>query len=171
MSSSPPTATAADRLPRWIHIWFLLSTPLILWDISFVLLRPRSMPGGSLAALWGPYAKYVTVDLSYGDLHNGFVPAQALMTCLEVLMLLVAALAAWRGRRPLSTLLIFGASLLTSAKTLLIFVIELVTHGEHVGHNSAKDLILLYLLPNSLWVVVPALVAWVTGRRLLAPRA
>jgi hypothetical protein len=162
------TATRT-RLPRWILVWFALSMPLILWDVSFVLLRPSSMPGGRLAFLWAPYAKYITVDLSYGDLTNGFVWAQALMSCLEVVMVFAALVYSWRGRLPLATLLVFAVSVLTCAKTLLIFLIEAVTHGQHVGHNTTADLVLLYLLPNGVWIVVPALVAWSTGRTLLAP--
>ena len=155
------------RLPRWILIWFALSLPLIVWDVSFVLLRPSSMPGGSLAFLWAPYAKYITVDLSYGDVHNGFVWAQAWMSCVEVLMVLAALAFSWRGKLPLATLLVFAVSVLTCAKTVLIFLIEAVTRGEHVGHNHVADLVLLYLLPNGVWIVMPALVAWSTGRTLL----
>jgi hypothetical protein len=154
-------------LPRWVVIWFVLSTPLILWDIGFVLLRPMSMAGGALAFLWKPYVKYITVDLSYGDLANGFVKAQAIMTAIEVLMLAAAVVAFRAARRPLGTLLVFAVSLLTCMKTFLIFLIELVTRGEHVGHNAASDLFLLYVLPNAFWVVMPGLVAWTTGKMLL----
>jgi hypothetical protein len=156
------------RLPRWILVWFAISLPLVVWDVSFVLLRPASMPGGSLSLFWAPYAKYVTVDRSYGDLGNGFVWAQAMMSGAEVAMAIVALWLSLRGRRALGTLLVFSVSLLTCAKTLLILLIEVVTRLEHVGHNPLKDLVLLYLVPNGAWVVMPALVAWATGRMLLA---
>jgi hypothetical protein len=158
----------SGRMPRWIWIWFAISIPLVVWDIAFVLLRPRSMPGGSMAFLWAPYAKYVTVDLSYGDLGDGFVWAQAIMSAGEIALALAALAMAWRRPRPLATLLIFSVSLLTCAKTVLILLIQLVTAGESVGHNTLSDLVLLYLLPNGAWVVVPALVAWSTGRSLVA---
>jgi hypothetical protein len=62
-------------------------------------------------------------------------------------------------------------SALTAAKTLLIFVIELVTGGQHVGHNPLGDLVLLYILPNTVWVVMPIVVAFATGRALLGRAA
>jgi hypothetical protein len=160
----------SGRLPRWIWIWFAISIPLVLWDIAFVLLRPYSMPGGSLAFLWAPYAKYVTVDLSYGDLGDGFVWAQAMMSAGEIALGLVGLAMAWRRPRPLATLLVFSVSLLTCAKTILILLIQVVTHGESVGHNALPDLLLLYLVPNGAWVVVPALVAVSTGRMLTGSR-
>jgi hypothetical protein len=155
-------------MPRWIVIWFLISLPIVAWDVSFVLLRPLSMPGGSLDVLWIPYEKYLTVDLSYADLDSGFVRAQAIMSCLEVVMAVVALVLAHRRRLAPATLLVFCVSVLTCAKTLLIFLIELVTGFASVGHNAAGDLLLLYVLPNSVWIVMPLLVAWSTGRTLIA---
>jgi len=145
-------------LPRWILVWFAVSVPLILWDVSFVLFRPGWF-------LWAPYDKYVTVDLSYGDPGNGFVRAQAIMSLLEIAVVVVAL---WLRRRPLGVLLVFGVSLLTAAKTMLILLIEVVTGGAHVGHNPAADLVLLYLVPNGVWIVVPLLVAKSAGRTLLS---
>jgi hypothetical protein len=109
----------------------------------------------------------VTVDLSYGDPGNGFVRAQAIMSLLEIA---VVAVALWLRRRPLGVLLVFGVSLLTAAKTMLILLIEVVTRGEHVGHNPTADLVFLYLVPNGVWIVVPLLVAGSTGRTLLSAR-
>jgi len=129
----------------------------VVWDVAFVLLHPASV-------LWQPYEKYVTVDLSYAH-RGGFVRAQAIMSLVEVAIALVAI--ALR-RRPLARLLVFAVSVLTAAKTLLILMIEVVTGGESVGHNALGDLILLYLVPNGFWVIVPVLIAVSTGRSLLA---
>jgi hypothetical protein len=156
------------RLARWIVVWLLVSSVIVLWDVAFVLLRPRSMPGGALSFLWVPYAKYIAVDLGYADLRYGFVKAQAVMSALEMLVVVWALVANWRRKLALATLLVFAQSTLIGSKTLLIFLVEAVTHGEHVGHNSRSDLVLLYVLPNAVWVVGPALVALATGRTLLA---
>jgi hypothetical protein len=167
-----PIATSADRvadrLPRWIRIWFLISLPVLVWDVTFVLLRPLSMAGGSLSSLWIPYRTYITVDLGYGDLDNGFVWAQAIMTAGEIAIALAALVLDRRRRLASATLLVFTVSVLTAAKTVLILLIELVTGGEHVGHNPLSQLVLMYLVPNGLWVVMPVAAAVVTGRRLLA---
>jgi hypothetical protein len=56
-----------------------------------VLLRPHSMPGGSLHwPLWVPYALYGKVDYIYGwkafNENNGFTSAQGLLNIVETLM-------------------------------------------------------------------------------------
>ena len=122
-----------------------------------MLARPDSV-------LWAPYADYVKVDLGYAN-PTGFVTAQAIMSLIEIAVLLVGL--ALR-RRPAGVLLVCVVSVLTAAKTLLIFLVEVVTHGHGVGHNPTGKLVLMYVLPNSVWIVVPLVVAIVTGRSLLA---
>lgn len=78
----------------WVHtpskivtFWLLISVPIVLWDAGYVLLRPHSMPGGSLHYLWAPYALYGTVDYMYGwpayNSNNGFTAAQSVMNLIE----------------------------------------------------------------------------------------
>jgi hypothetical protein len=127
--------------------------------VTFVLARPDSF-------LWAPYDRYIQIDLGYAH-PDGFVRAQAIMSLLE--LGLVALALAWR-RRASGVLLAIVASALTAAKTILIFTIELVTGGQHVGHNATSDLVLLYVAPNVVWVVVPIVVSVVLGRRLIAEK-
>jgi hypothetical protein len=143
-------------LPRWVLIWLAISSALILWDVTFVLARPDVF-------LWAPYDTYVKVDLGYAH-PDGFVKAQSIMSLLEIAVLVVGV--ALR-RRPVGVLLVCVTSVLTAAKTLLIFLVEIVTHGKGVGHNATSDLVLKYILPNSAWVVMPLVVAYVTGRLLV----
>lgn len=35
-------------------VWFALASVVVIWDALFVLLRPRSMPGGDLQQFWKP---------------------------------------------------------------------------------------------------------------------
>ncbi|KAJ5332116.1 hypothetical protein MYU51_007659 [Penicillium brevicompactum] len=88
-----PTTTANSR--KWTHtpaaavtIWLLVSVPLVLWDASYVLLRPYSMPGGKWhSPLYTPYALYGTVDYIYGwpafKARNGFTAAQTILNLFE----------------------------------------------------------------------------------------
>ena len=138
-------------------IWLAISTLLILWDVTFVLARPDFV-------LWAPYDQYVKIDLGYAH-PDGFVRAQAVMSLLEIAVLLVGI--ALR-RRPVGVLVVCVVSALTAAKTLLIFLVEIVTVGKGVGHNATGDLVLQYVLPNTVWIVVPLVVTYVTGRALLA---
>ena len=167
-ATSTDRTSARARLPRWIVGWFALSIPIVLWDVAFVLMRPRSLPDGDLGALWRvPYAQYIAVDHSYGDIHNPFVWTQAWMSIGEAIIGIAAIVLSSRGRLPLALLLAFCSASLTCAKTILILLMELVGNGPNVGHNGVIDLVTLYVVPNAFWIVVPFAVAWTTGRTLV----
>lgn len=120
-------------------LWMAISLPLVAWDTAYVLLRPHSMPGGSLHwPLWVPYELYGEIDHMYGfkqwNLHNGFTAAQSIMNVIESLMY-VAYLGLWffygetnaqgarkavRGRAgALAVLLGFSGAVMTVSKTVL----------------------------------------------------
>ncbi|RDW83263.1 hypothetical protein BP5796_04754 [Coleophoma crateriformis] len=83
---------------KWAHtpsnvtlIWLAISLPLVIWDAGYVLLRPHSMPGGSLHwPIWAPYELYGTVDYIYGwkayNERNGFTGAQTALNVVETAM-------------------------------------------------------------------------------------
>lgn len=93
----PRSASTAPRKPVWSHtpsnltlIWLAISLPLVIWDTGYVLLRPYSMPGGSLhKPLWVPYGLYGTIDHVYGfkayHAHEGWTAAQGSINALETL--------------------------------------------------------------------------------------
>lgn len=146
-----PQSIAHGPQPRgWSHtpgtltlLWLAVSLPLVAWDTGYVLLRPLTMPGGSLHwPLWVPYALYGEVDHMYGfkqwRLRNGFTAAQGAMNLVETALYL-AYLALWQcyGRSPapgaakaarkavagragaLAVLLCFSAAVMTVSKTVL----------------------------------------------------
>ena len=154
-------------IERWALVWLVLSTLIIEWDISFLLLRPWSLPGESLGFLWAPYTTYLSVDLSYGDLDDSFVMAHAMMSALEVLIAVLALMLYASKRYRVATLLVFSTSLLTCAKTLLILLLECVSGFAHTGHTPLDVWLSVYFLPNIVWVVMPALVVAHTARVLL----
>lgn len=94
-TSPAPTTTGTSR--KWVHtpsvaltVWLALSVPLVIWDASYVLLRPHSMPGGRLhSPIWTPYALYGKVDYIYGwpafNARNGFTAAQTVMNVVETI--------------------------------------------------------------------------------------
>lgn len=106
-SSPPPSSSPTQSDPRsvlehrtskpttWKHtpsnlvlIWLLISLPLVFWDTGYVLMRPHTMPGGSLhSPIWTPYALYGTVDYIYGfpawNARNGFTSAQGTLNVVE----------------------------------------------------------------------------------------
>lgn len=96
---TPMKASARGaRKGKWAHtpsnltiIWLAISLPLVAWDTGYVMLRPYSMPGGSLHwPIWVPYELYGKVDYIYGwkafNEKNGFTAAQGFLNIMESLM-------------------------------------------------------------------------------------
>ncbi|KAL2020019.1 hypothetical protein VTK56DRAFT_8922 [Thermocarpiscus australiensis] len=166
-SHAPSTATLA---------WMAVSLPLVIWDTGYVLLRPHTMPGGSLHwPLWAPYALYGEIDHMYGfkqwNLGNGFTAAQGALNALET-ALYAAYVGIWyfyaqpapepRARRvvtgragALAVLLGFSAAVMTVSKTLLYWLNEYYSGFDNIGHNLPWDLIVLWIIPNGAWLVFP----------------
>ncbi|KAG5653809.1 hypothetical protein H0H81_010277 [Sphagnurus paluster] len=53
---------------------------------------------------------------------------------------------------------------MTLSKTLLYWFQEYYCGYCAVGHNSVKDLILYWIIPNGLWIVVPAFIVVRLGK-------
>ncbi len=161
------TSTIAQyKLPTWIIVWLIFGMSVNFWDALYILLRPSSFADGPLGWIWIPYAKYVTIDPSYLDLNNDFIKSIALMNFVEIALGSIAIWWSFHRRTSLAALLAFSSLLLTGTKTALVFALEAADSFVHIGHNSASDLILLYALPNSLWLVFPLLGVINLGRYL-----
>jgi hypothetical protein len=58
-SSSSASHLYVHKVPPLLMIWLYVSLPLVVWDTSYIALRPHSMPGGKLhSPIWTPYALY-----------------------------------------------------------------------------------------------------------------
>ncbi|KAF7378063.1 hypothetical protein MSAN_00230400 [Mycena sanguinolenta] len=156
----------------WISLWFLLTTPIIAWDIGYCFMRPRSMEGGDLHWFWVPYGKYQTIDYVYGvpafEKGDGFPNAQSLLNIVETSMNLIYLYTAHITAWPPASLVGFTAAALTLSKTLLYWAQEYYCNFCAIGHNSLGDLIKYYILSNSSWVIVPALIIMRLGKDLIA---
>lgn len=98
LTPSKSLTPSRARKAKWSHapsnlalIWLLVSLPLVAWDCGYVMLRPHSMPGGSLQwPIWSPYELYCEMDYIYGwkayNEKNGFTAAQTLLNVVESLM-------------------------------------------------------------------------------------
>lgn len=146
--------------------WLGISMLIVSWDICFLFLRPYSMPGGSLSQLWAPYATYIAIDLSYADLNNSFVIAQAIMSFVEIIMGILVLRWVYLKKTTAAALLLMVVSSMTAAKTTLIFVLECVSGFESVGHAALSEIILVYAIPNAIWVLIPTWVALSLGRQI-----
>ncbi|KAJ8082775.1 hypothetical protein PM082_008631 [Marasmius tenuissimus] len=162
----------APKTYTWISWWFLITIPVIFWDVGYCFMRPRSFEGGDLHWYWTPYSIYQNVDLVYGveayKRGDGFTNAQSLLNVIETLLnalyLYTAHVTAW----PPATLIGFTSASLTLAKTILYWAQEYYCSYCAVGHNDVKTLILFWIIPNGLWIVIPSMITYTLGKDLAA---
>ena len=156
--------------PRWIVGWLVLSSLVVVWDIGFVLCRPASMAGGSWSWLWAPYSNYYRVDLAYGDLNNHWIRAQTYGNIVEVILnysSVALHLSSSHQRQRLADVLLMNVAMMTFWKTVLYWVIEACSSFENTRHNGPFDAIFIFIIPNSLWILVPFLIISHMAQRFL----
>ncbi|PVD34237.1 hypothetical protein C0Q70_05505 [Pomacea canaliculata] len=144
------------RLPCWILGWFYTSVTLCIWDATFIMCRPHSLPGGSLSFIWKPYKYYITVDQRYADVNDPFVFGISLFNCLEVILNIVTIILHYRSSRH-TIPLAFTVSVMTFWKTLFyLYAFSDCGGGApyRVG-NSALQEFFIFVVPNGIWILVP----------------
>ncbi|KAF3064131.1 hypothetical protein GL218_01246 [Daldinia childiae] len=189
------TTTAGGAPSKlWAHapsqltlLWFAISLPLVIWDSGYVLLRPLTMEGGPLHwPVYAPYKLYGEVDHVYGwkafHARNGFTSAQGALNVVETAMYLVyvyiylgsGAAVAGRATRVLSgrpaalaVVLAFSAAVMTLSKTVLYWLQEYFSGFDNIGHNSLQDLVLLWIIPNGLWLIFPSYIIYIMGSEII----
>ncbi|KAA8568820.1 hypothetical protein EYC84_007803 [Monilinia fructicola] len=128
------------------------------------------------------------------DEHNGFTGAQTFLNIIESLMYyyylyilyaygksssaqgrgapknsgVVAQQRSVDGKMgALAVLVGYSAAVMTVSKTLLYWMNEYYSGFANIGHNSIRDLIFLWIIPNGAWIVVPSYIIYVTGSEIL----
>lgn len=170
---SKPTSNVKTR--GWISLWFLITIPVIFWDAGYCFMRPHSFEGGPWHALWKPYSIYQNVDLVYGVQQyldkNGFTNAQSLLNIIENFLnitYIYLVHGTSHGPRPAAPLLGLVSAATTLAKTVLYWAQEYYCDYCAVGHNSGKDLLVYWIIPNGLWIVVPSMIVYTLWNDILS---
>ncbi|KAJ7621372.1 hypothetical protein FB45DRAFT_929050 [Roridomyces roridus] len=160
----------AVKTHTWISLWFILTTPVILWDVGYCFMRPRSMEGGDLHWIWAPYSIYQNVDLVYGipslERGDGFTNAQSFMNVVETLLNVLYVYTVHVTEWPPAPLIGFVAAAMTLSKTVLYWLQEYYCNYCAVGHNSWGVVIKYWIIPNGLWLVFPTLIVMQLGKDL-----
>ncbi|KAG2357639.1 hypothetical protein BDR07DRAFT_1393243 [Suillus spraguei] len=166
--SSHDSTRMAVKTHTWVTLWFVLSAPVIFWDVGYCFMRPRSMLGGDLHWIWKPYEIYQNIDFVYGtkalEENNGFTNAQSFLNIVETLMnLAYVYLAHVSGWSP-APLIGFAAVTMTLSKTILYWAQEYYCGFCAIGHNTMSDLIVYWIIPNGIWIVIPSLIVLRLGK-------
>lgn len=168
------TSTDNNTLATWCYLWLAISSLVVVWDAAFVLLRPISMKGGVLEKLWLPYQLYITIDKLYGDMNDAFGKGQSAVNLIEVTLNAIGLYlysqdqhTKSQQRRGLVVLLVSLSA--TCAKTILYAFYDYFHVPSNTAHNDWLTYVTLYIIPNYLWIVVPALCIVHIGSKLVAP--
>ncbi|KAJ3532191.1 hypothetical protein NMY22_g7844 [Coprinellus aureogranulatus] len=160
----------APKTYTWISLWYLITVPVIAWDVGYCFMRPRSFEGGDLHWIWKPYSIYQNVDLVYGveayKRGDGFTNAQSFMNVVETLLNIAYLYLAHIAASPVAPLVGFTSAALTLAKTVLYWAQEYFCGYCAVGHNSLKDLVVYWIIPNGFWIVIPFVITLTLGKDL-----
>jgi hypothetical protein len=150
---------SSRQFPKWVAIWLTVSSLICLWDASFVLLRPASFD----IPLWAPYLDYIQVDKLYGNVEDTFVWSQSIMNLLEVGLNLYSLSLLHDKQFRAAAVMAVVVSTMTSSKTVLYHLMDYACGFCNSAHNDAFTLVVLYFLPNGVWIWVPAFVAFHLG--------
>lgn len=150
-------------IPKFVTIWIIIASILVTWDAAFVLSRPHSMAGGHLFWLFQPYAKYISVDLLYGNMKNSFVVAQAWLNIFEilggVLSLIIYHGSKSANKQNFACLLLLVTCVATFWKTVLYFshdFLDVAIHpDQHPKDITWFDYIFFFALPGYMWIIMP----------------
>ncbi len=77
-------------VPTYIRIWLIISSFIVAYDFTYVLLRPRSMPGGDLVSYFESYKLISEIDTLYTHLEDPFIYISACLSIFEFILNLVA---------------------------------------------------------------------------------
>ncbi|CAO3645427.1 unnamed protein product [Cunninghamella blakesleeana] len=158
--------------PTWIQLWFLISSLVVYWDASYCLLRPLSMENGSLNYLFRPYNLYAKVDYVYGipalEANDGFTSAQAFLNVIESTMNLFYLYLLRQQKYDINKVHLIGflSASLTLYKTVLYWLNEYYSGFKHIGHNDLNSILILWIIPNGLWLLVPSLITFTLGKQI-----
>ncbi|KAL8569286.1 hypothetical protein ACOMHN_029907 [Nucella lapillus] len=120
------------------------------------MLRPHTLPGGSLHTFWKPYSLYIGVDQRYSDINDPFVYGISLFNYVEVILNIITIILHHRNNRH-TTPLAFTVTIMTLWKTFFYFYgfSQLGGGGPYRVGNTLWTEFLLVVIPNGVWIVLP----------------
>ncbi|PPQ79099.1 hypothetical protein CVT25_002892 [Psilocybe cyanescens] len=159
----------APRKYTWISLWFLITAPIILWDASYVLMRPRSMEGGDLRWFWSGFDMYERIDTVYSvkGYHEkaGFAPAAAISNLIETSLNLAYLYAVYI--LPSNTAPLFGftgASLTLLKTTIWILQEYFCGRCSRSELNDPSEILKFWVAPNIVWFTFCSMIIVRLGR-------
>lgn len=147
------------QIPTWAVYWIFVSSALVVPDFLYVLLQPHTLKDGKWGGMlpftiWHQYAEW---DRRYSNPDDVFNFVQSILNVVES-VLGVGIVLIFGQRSKVGAKLLTALSMMTFYKTVIYFLMEIVTGMEYIIHNPVPIRVLVGLLSLP-WLVVPAMVA------------
>ncbi|KAK3597703.1 hypothetical protein CHS0354_040078 [Potamilus streckersoni] len=154
--------TELSPLPRWVRIWFWISSVFVFFDATFCVFRPHTLPGtgGILAMLYYPYKYYIMVDRRYGDATDSFSLSQGLCNYVEIVLNIIALNLPSRYVKE-TKLTAFMASTMTMWKSFLYLLMFYDLGGGDSSYRENANYIpefIFAVIPVIIWIIVPLII-------------
>ncbi|XP_053399671.1 uncharacterized protein LOC123557344 isoform X2 [Mercenaria mercenaria] len=145
-----------NQMPGYMVVWFYVTAVICTIDASFIVFRPRTLPGGDLSKFFSFYQYYIYTDQRYNDVGDSYVFTQSLMNYVEVVLNIITLICHYRKMKD-TRLLAFTVSVMTFWKTVLYILMfyELAGGKDYRVGNSLVEEIFIVLFPNGVWIVLP----------------
>ena len=145
-------------ISKGVAVWLIVSSIIVILDAFFILSRPLAFPGGPYYWFYFPYELYYQHDSLYGPkVDDHFVVIIAWLNLLEVALtfLGLAVYSKECSRAKIKGAMIcLVASVFIFWKTVIYMWYDVAYLSEE-ALNFSPDSLLLYYLPNSLWILFP----------------
>lgn len=155
-------------VPKPLYAWLLLSAVIVLFDATYVLLRPETLRGGKYFSIFAPYEMYIKFDTLYGANSDSFVVIQSWLNIVEAVLLFIAIFLSTRTcliKQVCGGLLSIVTSAFVFWKTVIFLWYDRDFTTPAVGELTGEAL-LYYVIPSSLWIIFPLLTIYLVGRRM-----
>lgn len=154
-------------IPKWITLWLVVSSIIVLFDASYVLLRPATMRGGPLFSFYSPYDLYIKFDTLYGNLSDSFVVIQSWLNLIEISMILFGVyLSRSSDKRIKAAIVMIVASAFVFWKTV-IYVLYSHDHTTADVKQLTTQAILVFVIPTLFWLICPILTIIALSKKLV----
>ncbi len=156
-------------IPKALYIWLVLSSFVVLYDATYVLLRPATMDGGSLFPYFTGYALYIKFDTLYANLTDTFVVIQSWLNLAEITLILCSvllSLSSCKIKKLIAALLIVIGSAFVFWKTVIYLWYSHDFTTEAVK-KLTTDALLCFVLPSSFWIIFPVLTMYYVSKNIV----
>jgi hypothetical protein len=161
---SAKISTGVKGLATGTIAWLVIGGLICTFDGLFVLMRPRSLPGGDLASsgllahIFQGWHTYIQVDKRYADMEDAFVVLQSYLNMFEIAVGFLAVALSLSGARVMAHRVAIVISAITMEKTILYLALDYAEGLKYTKHNDTFTLVTMWLIPSCLWILFPLMV-------------